>query len=243
MITISNQNGQATAIDPSTCTVVELVRLDYRTAEVFRRNGIDFCCGGKKPILDAIASKNIDTDTVLTALAKLGDAPSSDPDVTNWPLSLLVRYIESIHHSYVISTLPSLLFYSDRVANAHGRSDARLLEVNRLCLALNEAMTEHMRAEEEVVFPMILESISKGNMSTTDMDLILKMEAEHDDVGSIMATLRSLTDDYTPPAEACNSYRVLFATLAHFEKDLHRHVFLENHVLFPKWQQQMELTS
>jgi len=243
MITIPNQNGQSTTFDPSTCTVADLVRLDYRTADIFRKHGIDFCCGGKKPIIDAITSKNLEADTVLNALSKLGDIRSSEPDVSSWPLSLLVHYIESIHHSYVISTLPSLLYYSDRVANAHGRSDARLIEVHQLCQNLNTAMTDHMRAEEEVVFPMILESMTIGSISTTDKELIIKMEAEHDDVGSIMATLRGLTDDFTPPADACNSYRVLFATLEDFERDLHRHVFLENHVLFPKWQLQIGLAS
>jgi regulator of cell morphogenesis and NO signaling len=244
MIQISSRKGEPFMVDPSTCTVAELVSKDYRTADVFRRFGIDYCCGGKKPILEAAEETNQDPQPILKALESLSSGPAnSEADVTKWSIPLLSNYIVEVHHGYVREALPSLRYYANRVANAHGKSDDRLFHVNELVEVLEDAMTSHMREEEDSVFPAMI-AAAKGQPSDLDMrKLIDSMEAEHVEVGGILAELRQLTDDFTPPSHACNSYRVLFASLADFEKDLHRHVFLENHVLFAKYQRIAGLVS
>lgn len=237
MIRIPSRNGDPILVDPSKCTVAELVGKDYRTADVFRSFGIDYCCGGKKPIIEAAAETNQDPEPIFKALESLSTGSSAEEaDVTKWSIPLLSTYISEVHHGYVREALPSLQYYANRVANAHGRSDERLYRINDLVYALSEAMTSHMKEEEDVVFPAMV-AASKGQQSDLDMGkLIDSMEAEHVEVGGIVAEIRHLTDNFMPPAHACNSYRVLFASLADFEKDLHRHVFLENHVLFAKYQ-------
>jgi regulator of cell morphogenesis and NO signaling len=244
MIQIPSKNGDAIVVDPSTCTVAELVGKDYRTADVFRSFGIDYCCGGKKPILEAAAETNQDPQPIIAALESLSSGSNqSEADVTKWSIPLLSNYIVEVHHGYVREALPSLKYYANRVANAHGRSDERLFRVNELVEVLDDAMTSHMREEEDSVFPAMI-AAAKGQPSDLDMvKLIDSMEAEHVEVGGVLAELRMLTDDFTPPAHACNSYRVLFASLADFEKDLHRHVFLENHILFAKYQRIAGLVS
>jgi regulator of cell morphogenesis and NO signaling len=244
MIQIPSKNGDAIVVDPSTCTVAELVGKDYRTADVFRSFGIDYCCGGKKPILEAAAETNQDPQPIIAALESLSSGSTqSEADVTKWSIPLLSNYIVEVHHGYVREALPSLRYYANRVANAHGKSDERLLRVNELVEVLDDAMTSHMREEEDSVFPAMI-AAAKGQPSDLDMvKLIDSMEAEHVEVGGVLAELRMLTDDFTPPAHACNSYRVLFASLADFEKDLHRHVFLENHILFAKYQRIAGLVS
>jgi len=237
MIQIPSRLGEPLLVDPSTCTVADLVRKDYRTADVFRSFGIDYCCGGKKPILEAAAEKNLDPQPIIEALESLSTGSSnSEADVTQWSIPLLSSYITEVHHRYVREVLPSLRYYTNRVANAHGKSDERLYRVEELVQVLEEAMTSHMLEEEESVFPAMV-AAAKGQPSSMDMNkLIDSMEAEHVEVGGILAEIRKLTDNFTPPEHACSSYSVLFASLADFEKDLHRHVFLENHVLFAKYQ-------
>jgi len=237
MIQIPSRNGDHLQIDPSSCTVAELVGMDYRTADVFRSFGIDYCCGGKKPILEAAAEVQQDPQPIIEALESLSTGSSTqEADVTKWSIPLLSNYITEVHHGYVRGALPSIMYYANRVAEAHGRSDARLIRINELVHVLNEAMSSHMLEEEESVFPAMV-AAAKGQPSAMDMNkLIDSMEAEHVEVGGILAEIRKLTDNFMPPVHACNSYRVLFASLADFEKDLHRHVFLENHVLFAKYQ-------
>jgi regulator of cell morphogenesis and NO signaling len=244
MIQIPSRMGEPIQIDPSTCTVAELVVKDYRTADVFRSFGIDYCCGGKKPILDAAAEKHQDPKPLLDALESLKSGSSANvTDVTQWSIPLLSNYITEVHHGYVREALQSLTYYSQRVANAHGKSDERLFKIAALVEALKEGMTSHMHEEEDTVFPAMV-AASNGEPTTLDMDKLIElMEAEHVEVGGIIAEIRQLTDNFTPPEYACNSFRVFFSSLADFEKDLHRHVFLENHVLFAKYQRIAGLVS
>lgn len=60
------------------------------------------------------------------------------------------------------------------------------------------------------------------------------MVAEHDDAGEALARMRTLTDDYTPPPDACNTFGALFDSLHQLERDMHQHVHTENNILFPK---------
>ena len=220
----------------ATRLVGDLVAEDYRRAAALKRFGIDFCCGGRVPLGDACRKKGVSLDEVAEALAASdahGAAPL--PRVDAWAPGFLADYVVNEHHTYVRESLPVLRAFTEKVARVHGAERPELVEIARLFGALAAELETHMASEEDVVFPAI-KTLEGGTASDGPAlrDLVGDMEAEHDEAGRLMAEIRRLSDDYTPPEGACNTYRAAFAKLEEFEDDLHRHVHLENHVLFPK---------
>lgn len=218
-------------------TVGELVAEDYRKAEVFRKFGIDFCCGGKRSITDACTKNGINTEVLMAELQKV-DKQSDGPKLNfdNWKLDFLVEYIINNHHSYVREAIPMLLELSQKVARVHGQNHPELIKVATITMELANELYSHMKDEEEILFPVVREMVKDDsqNKFSSVSETIEKMESEHEFAGSSIKSLRELTNDFTPPADGCTSYRVLFSKLEEFEKDLHQHVHLENNVLFPK---------
>jgi regulator of cell morphogenesis and NO signaling len=225
-------------------TVGEIVAKDYRAAEVFKKHGIDFCCGGKKSVADVCAQKGLNPaliDMDLSALSQ--DAPSQNAVAADtWPLGLLCDYIVQIHHTYTREKLPLLMEYATKVAKVHGHAWPENIEIAVLTRALQEEMTDHMRKEEEILFPYI-KAIAGHNASDgrvgkpafgTVANPIAVMESEHESAGDAIKEIRRLSHNFTPPEGACNTYRVLYKLLEEFESDLHKHVHLENNILFPR---------
>ena len=224
-------------------TVGEMVVADYRKAEVFRKFGIDYCCGGKKPLEDICRAKGIDPKAVRKELDELDLLLSGEQqDFGNWELDALADYIVEKHHRYVTEALPMLYELTAKVARVHGGRHPELVEIASHFDAVAQELQMHMHKEERMLFPYI------GKMAAARRDdtplpppffgsvenPIRMMEAEHETAGGDMEEIRRLSDDFTPPADACTSYRVLFAKLNEFEQDLHQHVHLENNILFPK---------
>jgi regulator of cell morphogenesis and NO signaling len=157
-------------------------------------------------------------------------------------LTDLSDYIVGTHHSYVNNELPQLLGYAEKVATKHGGRYAELIKVAQALSALKEEMFLHMHKEEVVLFPRIkeLESLAEQdhgrvNLSVTYLQAPVRMmEQEHDHAGELMADIRELTHDYTPPMDACTTFRLLYSSLQAFEADLHQHVHIENNILFPR---------
>jgi len=218
-------------------TVGDLVAEDYRRGAIFKQFGIDFCCGGGRTVAAACERRGVDPAALERALAdadrRTGDVPAR---VTAWSPSFLADYIVNEHHTYVRESLPVLRAFAQKVAKVHGHARPELLDIAERVEALAAELTEHLASEENEVFPRI-----KALASATATDdrealraLIDEMEDEHDGAGTLMLEIRTLSDDFTPPEWACNTYRALFAKLEEFEDDLHRHVHLENNVLFPK---------
>ncbi len=224
-------------------TIGEIVAVDYRKAEVFRKYGLDYCCGGKKSIEDACNSKGIDPRAVWADLDRLDQTPpESSQDFEKWPADMLAEYIVARHHRYVTEALPILYELTAKVARVHGGRHPELLEIAWSFNALARELTMHMQKEEHVLFPYVKimaahqqqgKAIPAPFFGSVE-NPIQMMETEHETAGRLMETIRTLSNDYTAPAGACTSYRVLFAKLHEFEQDLHRHVHLENNVLFPK---------
>lgn len=216
----------------ATRPVGDIVSEDYRRAAALKRFGIDFCCGGKMPLEDACQRKGVALDDVLEALA-VSDAHGTAtlPRVSAWEPSFLADYIVNEHHTYVRESIPVLRAFTQKVARVHGAERPELVTIAHLFDALATELTEHMASEEGVVFPRIK---AGGEGEPSLRELVADMEGEHDEAGAIMAEIRRLSRDYTPPEGACNTYRATFAKLEEFEDDLHRHVHIENHVLFPK---------
>lgn len=219
----------------------ELVATDFRAAAVFQQLGIDFCCGGKKSIADACRARNLSQDNVLRALEQACARPDRSLHFGQWEPDALASFIVRTHHGYVRDSLPALLTYTGKLAAVHGDRHPELREVAELTRQVADEMTEHMAKEEQVLFPYIV-AIARASRTGEPIPVapfgsienpIRMMEHEHTSAGNAMTRIRQLTADFTPPVDACTTYRVCFEALAAFETDLHIHVHLENNVLFP----------
>lgn len=217
-------------------TVGALVAEDYRRAAALKRYGIDFCCGGGLPLADACARKGVDVAEVVAAV-EAESAHASDgalPRVDSWPLALLIDYIVHEHHGYVREHVPALRAFTQKVARVHGPERPALHAIAATFDALADELEAHMEAEETEVFPLI-RAVAGG---TADADTLARlvdaMEHDHEAAGTALRELRRLSGDYALPDPACATYRAAFVGLEAFEDDLHRHVHLENNVLFPR---------
>ena len=224
-------------------TIGEMVVADYRKAEVFRKFGLDYCCGGKKPLEEVCAKKGINPQPIQEALDALDQSPIEPThDFEQWPLDKLSTHIVEHHHQYVAAALPMLYELTAKVARVHGERHPELVRIAQHFDAVGQELQSHMLKEERVLFPYIQE-LSQAQRAGRGVEKpafgsvknpIQKMESDHESAGGAMETIRQLSHDYTPPEDACTSYRVLFAKLQEFEQDLHQHVHLENNLLFPK---------
>jgi regulator of cell morphogenesis and NO signaling len=220
-------------------TVGQLVTARPARARIFESFGIDYCCGGKKPLAQAIAEKGLDPKTVLGILDTFDEqAPAAERDWSTATLTELADHIEQTHHAYLKSELPRLEFLVNKVANRHGAHTPQLVELAQVFNAFKAELDAHMQKEEVVLFPICrqLDSASGPQQFHCGSveNPIAVMIREHDDAGAALARMRELTNDYTPPIDACNTYRALFDSLHHLEQDMHRHVHKENSILFPK---------
>ena len=225
-------------------TVGEMVAEDYRWAEIFKKHGIDFCCGGKKPLTAVCEEKQIEPQQLIENYQNLLQEGGSRPthNFTEWEADFLADYIVNVHHKYVSENIPLLYEFTQKVARVHGGAHPELMEIARLFEAVAQEMTMHMRKEELILFPYIKRLVAaKKNQQEiaeppfgTVENPIRMMEEEHDRAGELMKRIRQLSDNFTLPEGACNTYRVTFAKLNEFEEDLHQHVHLENNILFPR---------
>ena len=242
-MTTITENIMSLPIAAPVLTVGEMVVADYRKAEVFRKFGIDYCCGGKKPLDEICRKKNIDPDAVRKELDALDLVPRAiDDDLENAPLDRLAAHIVDHHHRYVTESLPILYELTAKVARVHGERHPELLEIAGHFNAIAAELDLHMQKEERMLFPYISRlavaaregrRIAPAVFGSVE-NPVRMMESEHESAGSGMEEIRRLSADFTPPEGACTSYRVLFAKLNEFEQDLHRHVHLENNILFPR---------
>lgn len=202
-----------------------------QATRVFHRYGIDFCCGGNKPLADACAAHGIDTDVVVKELQEqLG---ASKADGTRWdqqPIRDLIQHILVTFHEPLHEELPRLSALARKVYDVHRDKDPETLsELLDIVIGLETELESHMAKEEQVLFPMILSG--RGAMAAGP---IAVMEHEHEFAGQSLTRLRELTNDYEVPEKACNTWRALWHGLAELEKDLHEHIHLENNILFPR---------
>ncbi len=215
-------------------TVGELVAERPGRSRVFQAFNIDFCCQGARTLREACESKGLAHDAVVEQLeAELADksAPAQNP--AGLPPHELAAYIVATHHSFLRSELPRLHAMSERVAKVHGGHTPSLVEMFHVFTGMEAELTSHMIKEEQILFPAI-SAMSRGEPAPGSLDgPIGCMIHEHEEVGSALARLHELSHGFQPPADACNTYRALFAGLDDLEADLHRHIHLENAVLFP----------
>lgn len=221
----------------TTMTIGDIVTQDFRTSEIFKEAGIDFCCGGKKTLEEACVEKGIDAAELAEKLANPQTKSGAVHHKFNeWQPGFLCDYIVNEHHTFVRNSLPELEFYTRKIATVHGEHHSELLEVADLFSQISNELTLHMKKEEEILFPAIKEFfISNSDKSAaTIKSEIAPLLDEHEFAGGAMDKIRELTADYKLPSDACNSYRLTFEMLEKFEDDLHTHVHLENNILIPK---------
>ena len=223
-------------------TIGEYVAKDFRTAAIFSKYGIDFCCKGNRTIEEACEKKGVDTDQLMdqinTVLATKND---SAIDFKTWPLDLLADYIEKTHHRYVEEKTQILLPFLDKLCKVHGANHPELFEINELFIGCAGELAQHMKKEELMLFPFIKkmakaalteEQIVKPQFGIIKNPIAMMMQ-EHETEGDRFVKIAALTNNYTPPADGCSTFRVTYAMLADFEQDLHKHIHLENNILFP----------
>lgn len=222
--------------------VGELVTKDYRTASVFKSEGIDFCCRGNRSIQEVSKHNNIETETLLKKLNAAITGTSGATDYDSWPIDLLADYIEKKHHRYVEEKIAEIKPYLSKVVSVHGKQHPELEEIQVLFNGAAGELAMHMKKEELVLFPFIRKMV-KSKQSNESMEVphfgtvdnpIAMMKEEHDKEGIRFRKVAELSSNYTPPTDACNTYKVTYALLKEFEADLHLHIHLENNILFPK---------
>ncbi|MBS1533055.1 MAG: iron-sulfur cluster repair di-iron protein [Bacteroidetes bacterium] len=229
--------------EDDTETIGELVAKDYRKAQVFKKYGIDFCCGGKKTVSEVCEKKGIDQTKLETDLARAEQQTAdSELDFQKWDIGFLSDYIINTHHQYVKDNTPFIQEMAQKVARVHGANHPELVEVADVFERIAHNLTLHMMKEEKILFPRIKELAYYKKISARipadDLGLVSTpiqvMESEHEQAGEDFETIRQLTADYELPEDACRSYTILFKKLEEYENDLNRHVHLENNILFPK---------
>ncbi len=223
-------------------TIGEMVADDFRTASVFSANKIDFCCKGNRTLDEVCNQKGLDVYDVLAQLEKATASNNNTIDFNTWELDLLIDYIEKKHHRYVEEKAPILLSFLLKLEQVHGAAHPELFEIKNLFKRTADELTQHMKKEEVILFPYIKQMVEAARNKTTlsapgfgtVANPIAMMMEEHENEGNRFEKIVAISNNYTPPADGCNTYKVTFQMLQEFESDLHTHIHLENNILFPK---------
>jgi len=228
----------------ATTQTVREIALEQPTAiRVFEQFGIDYCCGGRKPLAEACTAGNLEIDAVIAALEEAEKKLATELD--NWTdksLESLSSHIVAKHHAYVKSELPRLAQLAQKVVNRHGLTKPELPLIATALMHLDEELTQHLGKEEAVLFPYIArleQSISNGTPKPhscfgTVSNPIAMMTQEHDAAGTLLAEIRRLSENFTTPSDACPTFHAFYDGLKEFEQDLHQHIHLENNIYFPR---------
>jgi regulator of cell morphogenesis and NO signaling len=222
-------------------TIRSVVADDYRAAAVFERHGIDFCCGGNRPIAEACRERGTDDRQVVAELEAALASAQDQPRFAAWDLDFLATYIVNNHHAYVRQAVGPMQAHTHKVAEVHGEHHPEVKEIAQRFDLVVADLTAHMAKEERMLFPYIsrLSAAARGGELPvapfgTIANPIGEMEIEHKNAGDHLAAIRTLSGGFVPPSDACTTFKVTYQELQAFEADLHRHVHLENNILFPR---------
>lgn len=224
--------------------VKDIVAARPESARVFEAMGIDYCCGGDKPFEEACKSARVSADDVLRALESL-PASAVSGETRDWshePLASLTAHIVSRHHAYCRREQERITMLLETASNVHGDRHPELRKIQSVFLKMNKEIGQHLMKEESTLFPMIeqMEHAAASGQPTprptfgTIENPVSMMILEHDSTGSDLKEMSRLSNGYAPPEDACTTYRSLYTALKEFEQDMHRHIYLENYVLFPR---------
>jgi regulator of cell morphogenesis and NO signaling len=228
----------------SSLSLAQIVNSNHKAASVFEKYHLDFCCKGKRSLEQACIEQQLTVSQVTGELEDVfeNDNKTSAIDFEKMNLTQLSDYIIQTHHAYVKNEMPQIYAYLQKVSSKHGERHPELYKIFQTFAAVNEEMEGHMKKEEVVLFPRIkeLQKLADNENAQLQANIgylqspITVMEQEHDHAGNLLNDIRIFSNDYTPPQDACTTYRLCFAALKAFEMYLHQHVHLENNILFPK---------
>ncbi len=228
---------------PTTQTVREIALEQPSSIRVFEKFGIDYCCGGRKPLAEACTEGNLEFNAVIAALEAAAKTPDSEAE--NWAgmsLESLITHIVTSHHAYVKRELPRLAKLAEKVVNRHGPTKTELPVIEAILAQLDEELSQHLGKEEAVLFPYIanleravaIGAAKPQSCFETVANPIAMMTQEHEGAGTLLAEIRRLSHDFTTPEDACPTFHAFYDGLKEFEQDLHQHIHLENNILFPR---------
>lgn len=226
-----------------TTPLSELAAASLAAVRVFEEHGLDYCCGGARPLEEAAREKGLSAAALIEEIEGSEAASGAERDWRTAGLAELMEHILSTHHEYLKLNLPALSKRLAKVAEVHGSKDpARLQALTDVFEALRAELEDHMHKEEVILFPFIerygwaaakglpMPPVPFGSIANP----IRVMEREHTSAGDALARLRELTDGYRLPGWACDTVRALWRGLEELERDLHTHIHLENNILFPR---------
>ncbi|MCY2959093.1 MAG: iron-sulfur cluster repair protein YtfE [Planctomycetota bacterium] len=215
-------------ITPHT-TLADLAATRAGASRVFYRHGLDFCCHGRVSLADACAKAQLSVDALVRELEA---ETSIQTDFRRWdeqPLADLIQHLLDQYHAAHRAELPRLLEMARKVEKVHADKSSCPRGLADHLDRVGEELEAHMQKEEQVLFPMLL--AGRGRSASMPIQI---MEEEHEDHGRNLARLRELTHDFTPPEEACGTWRALYLGLHELDELLMQHIHLENNVLFPR---------
>lgn len=215
-------------------TVGHIAAKDIRKAEVLKQLGVDFCCGGKQTLKEAAHSVGLDEIELRRRLNQSEELPIAGPPLNfkDWDIDFLSDYIKNVHHRYVREKGPIIQELAHKVADVHAQQHPELVNLSQELDAFLDDLYHHLDKEEKQLFPA---TKNEQELTSKQVDQLIQfLISEHEDSGKELQQLRKITQNYTLPANACNSYTSLFSQIESFESDLLQHIHLENNILFPK---------
>lgn len=222
-------------------TIGDILSENYSRARVFEDYDIDFCCGGDRPLKEVCDRNDIDLDQLVKELQAVDENGSSDESFEDWESEDLIDLIQDKHHDYTENAIARISRYLNKVRQVHGENHPEVLELADLWVEMGPEMLQHMKREDDVLFPYarrLIRADEPKSVETPEIGsarkLIESMDEEHDEVGGRLFEIKELTDEFTPPEDACGTFRALYSDLEDFVDVTMEHVFLENSVLFPR---------
>lgn len=240
-----NENELKSLITPNS-TIGEIVAANYNAAGVFHRFGLDFCCGGGITLEKACEKRDVEMESLIDALQLIEkQSTGTDENFQSWEPGYLIDHIIATHHNFVRTKTEEISVYAEKVARVYGEQYPENVAILDKFRMLSRELMTHLEAEEERVFPLIrtiYQTRLKGEEVPKELIDSLKeelnqMEDDHVLAGDTLKEIRELSNQFTPPADACRTYQILYLNLEGFEQDLHKHVHLENNILFKKAEQ------
>jgi len=220
--------------------VRDIVNEFPKTSDIFKRNRIDFCCGGNIPLSQAAAQNSLNLDSIIDELkVVIAEYENTEIDVEVWTDSdsnTIIDHVITNYHRVSEEELALLSPYVTKVSRVHGDNHPELIKMNELFYEFKKELLEHMVKEEEIVFPLI-KQLADGTAPNPEeaINMIVELEKEHDHAGEILRQIRAITADFALPIDACGTYRLVYARLEALESLTFMHVHLENNILFPRY--------
>lgn len=222
--------------------ISDIVSENYNTATVFKKYGIDFCCNGNRTIQDVSTQNGLNTKRLMSEILEIDNGQSTQLNYQDWELGFLCDYIYHNHHLYVEKQSSEIVLHLDKICKVHGDKHIELFEISNLFKDAVADLAAHMKKEELILFPYIKkianaskhkEKLNPPPFGSIDNPINM-LHTEHDNEGERFRKISKLSNNYTVPDDGCSTYKIAYALLKEFEEDLHKHIHIENNILFKK---------